>query len=329
MLSGDQFRTLLDAEGTLVIDGALATELEERGHDLKHDLWSAKVLRDSPESIEEVHYDYYRAGANVAITASYQAATSGLTKHFGLSEDAGQDLIKRSVQVAIDARAAAYKNGVDQTRALLVAGSVGPYGAFLADGSEYRGDYVRTLDELKDFHRPRIQALVDAGVDLLALETIPNRTEIEALLDLLKTEFPRAIAWLSCTMKDTDHLSDGTAWDDVLTLVDSRFEQIVAFGVNCVPMDSTAEALKKIHSLTGLLLICYPNSGEVWEATTNTWHGQRPDAIITAPSDCENHAQAKLSAEFDSWTAAGAKLIGGCCRTGPAFVRAIHQHLKQ
>lgn len=326
MLTKGKFVELLQNEGTLVLDGALATELEERGHDLKHDLWSAKVLMEDTEAIEKVHYDYYIAGANVAITASYQAATDGLTKHFGMSEADGKALLVRSVEAAQTARQKAYDQGVPASRRLLVAGSVGPYGAYLADGSEYRGDYIRTSKGFKDFHRPRIEAMIDAGVDVLALETIPSQLEIVALLDLLSDEFPNAVAWLGCTMKDTEHLSDGTSWSEVLAVVNAHTAQVVAFGINCIPMASTAEALRNIRPLTQLPMVCYPNSGEIWEATTNTWKGERPDELLANNANQEVAMQ-KLSAEFKCWQAAGAQLIGGCCRTGPAFVKAIRDHL--
>ncbi|KAF7187306.1 Homocysteine S-methyltransferase [Pseudocercospora fuligena] len=333
MLSRSDFQALLDSEGLLIVDGALATELETRGHDLNHPLWSAKLLKESPASIEDVHFDYFKAGANIAITASYQAGIEGLTTHFGVEESEARLLIKRSVGVAQAARDALAKpsnatspHGSPKTR--LIAGSVGPYGAFLADGSEYRGDYQRTLDEFKDFHRSRIETLIEAGVDLLALETMPNMAEIQALLELLQTEFPHAIAWLSCSMKGAAHLSDGTPWQNVLDLVNEHQARIVSFGINCVPLHETTDALEQIKRFTDLPLICYPNSGEVWESATHTWHGSQPDALLAEHSG-KSKAASQLAADFDSWTKAGARLVGGCCRTGPAFIAAIHNHLKE
>lgn len=256
MLTESEFTSLLEARRTLVIDGALATELEIRGHDLNHALWSAKVLRDDPESIKDVHLDYYLAGADIAITSSYQAATQGLTDHFDLNENEGKALIRRSVEVAQQARKEAYQRGVDANRKLLIAGSVGPFGAYLADGSEYRGDYVRTPGEFKDFHRPRIQALIEGGVDLLALETIPCILEIRALLDLLREDFPTAIAWLSCTVRDASSLCDGTEWKEVLEALVSAESQIVGLGINCVPMAIATDTLQNMHALTELPLVC-------------------------------------------------------------------------
>lgn len=314
MLSKIQFEALLKAEGSLVIDGALATELEARGHDLNHALWSAKVLRDDPASIERVHYDYYMAGAHIAITASYQASTAGLYDHFGMNESAARAMIVRSVQIARKARDSALKKGIDRDRPLLIAGSVGPYGSYLADGSEYRGDYERTIGEFKDFHRPRIEALVDAGSDLLALETMPNFKEIKALLELLQEDFPAVIVWLSCTSKDSGHLSDGTPWSDVLALINGYVNAVIGFGINCVPFATAWQTLKNISDLTELPLVCYPNSGEIWDAKTKTWSGG-------SSSDYSN-AQA-----VSSWTKNGARLVGGCCRTGPAYIDEVARHL--
>jgi homocysteine S-methyltransferase len=326
MLSKKELDDVLTARGTLILDGALATELEARGHDLNHPLWSAKILKDDPASIEEVHYDYYLAGADVAITASYQAATLGLTDHFDMDEEEGKDLIKRSVHVAQSARAKAYDNGVDASLKLLVAGSVGPYGAYLSDGSEYRGDYIRTEKEFQDFHRPRIQALIDAGADLLAVETIPSMLEIQAILSLLQSDFPNAVAWLSCTAHSAEALCDQTPWEEVLRLLDGHRDQIIGFGINCVPMAMANATLEYLSKLTTLGLVCYPNSGEIWDAVTKTWHGERPDEGLTSEQSAKNDKA--LAHEFRQWTQNGAKMIGGCCRCGPAFVKAMSKTLE-
>lgn len=311
MLSKATFNSLLP----LIIDGALATELEIRGHDLNHPLWSGKILRSDPDAIKDVHLDYFHAGANVAITASYQTSVQGLVDSFGIGKTEARELIKRSVQVAQDAR-----EEVKDGKMMLVAGSVGPYGAYLHDGNEYRGDYVRTQEELKEFHRPRMQALVEAGVDLLAIETIPNFEETRALLDLLREEVPQAIAWLSFTTKDPGHIADGTPWSEVLQLINQHSDQIVAVGVNCVPMAGVTETLRNMEAQTDIPLLCYPNSGEVFDSATNSWHGERPDDVL----------EGKSEHRFDTgaWTSHGAKLIGGCCRTGPAFVKAVCADLR-
>lgn len=315
---------LLASRGTLVIDGALATELEERGLDLNHALWSAKVLQEQPESIEKVHLDYFIAGADIAITASYQATPRGLSEQLDMTDEESRSLISRSVTLARNARTAAYASGVDRTRRLLVAGSVGPFGAYLADGSEYRGDYTKTVEEYQSFHRPRVQALLAAGVDILALETMPNFCEIRAIVDLLHAEFPSTVAWLACTIKDPSHLSDGTPLQAVLSYIHENDLQIMAFGVNCVPLDTVPETLKHLSQSTCLPLLCYPNSGETWDAQNKTWHGKRPDDELNT---AVRSNQTSLLSPAALWIKNGARLIGGCCRTGPAFIRAIRADL--
>ena len=315
MLTRNQFEALLGERGALVIDGALATELENRGHNLNHALWSAKVLKDNPDSISEVHKDYYLAGADIAITASYQASTRGLHDHFHMNEADAIKLIKDSVKVAQQARDDAYLQGVASERKLLVAGSVGPYGAYLADGSEYRGNYHRTKTEFQTFHRPRIQALVDANVDLLAIETMPKLAEITAVLELLRYEFPMAVAWLSCTLRNSRHISDGTSVKDLLKHVGNYRDQVVAVGVNCVPNGLILETLQWMKEYTTLPLLCYPNSGEAWNAETKTWSG------VTAQSG-------PLAQQIRSWRTTGARLIGGCCRTGPDYIKVVSRAIR-
>lgn len=289
----------------LVLDGAMATELEARGCDLTDTLWSAKVLIENPELIYQVHYDYFNAGAQVAITASYQATPQGFAKR-ELDEQTALALIAKSAQLAIRAREA-YRLDAPDAGALLVAGSVGPYGAYLADGSEYRGDYRLPQAAMMDFHRPRIQALVAAGVDLLACETLPSFAEIQALVTLLE-EYPDTPAWFSFTLRDSEHLSDGTPLREVVAFL-ARAPQVVALGINCIALDAVEAALKTLSALTNLPLVVYPNSGEQYDAATKTWHS---DASACSLIDA-----------MPAWQAAGAKLIGGCCRTTPADIAAI------
>ncbi|KAK0835598.1 Vacuolar protein sorting-associated protein 26 [Friedmanniomyces endolithicus] len=324
MLTPKEFRSLLQQRGTLVVDGALATELETKGLDLNHPLWSGKALRDNPTTIQVVHLDYYLAGADIAITSSYQTSTQGLKDHLSIDEKEAMDLVRKSVKLAQEARREAYETGkIEEGRKLLVAGSIGPYGAYLSDGSEYRGDYQRTVHEFQTFHRPRIAALVDQGADLLAIETMPSLPEIEAVIALLKSDFPTAIAWISCTLRDAEHLSDGTRMVDVLRLA-AGSEQIVAFGVNCVPMRLCTAALQNLQAClvdlpapsNAFPLLCYPNSGEIWDAETKTWRGER------------GAAENELATRVAYWRDAGARLIGGCCRAGPKDVAEIARALR-
>ncbi|UZH04745.1 homocysteine S-methyltransferase [Pantoea anthophila] len=289
----------------LILDGALATELEARGCQLADALWSAKVLMEDPELIYQVHYDYFVAGARCAITASYQATPQGFATR-GLSEDESLALIARSVELAQRARHD-YLAVRPDAKTLLVAGSVGPYGAFLADGSEYRGDYALPEAVMMAFHRPRVQALLAAGADLLACETLPSFAEAQALVKLL-AEFPDARAWFSFTLRDAGHISDGTPLAEVVSWLNQQ-PQVVALGVNCVALESVTPALQQLQTLTDKPLVVYPNSGEQYDAGSKTWH--------SAPSGCTLHD--KLA----EWQQAGARLIGGCCRTSPGDIAAI------
>ncbi|MCP1439971.1 homocysteine S-methyltransferase [Erwinia persicina] len=294
----------------LVLDGAMATELEARGCDLSDALWSAKVLIENPELIYQVHYDYFKAGAQVAITASYQATPQGFAQR-GLDETAALALIARSVALAVKARED-YLAAAPQAGPLLVAGSVGPYGAFLADGSEYRGDYALPQAEMMAFHRPRVRALVAAGADILACETLPSFAEIKALIALL-AEFPATPAWFSFTLRDSEHLSDGTPLAEVIAFLDAQ-PQAVALGINCIALDKVTAALKVFSALSAKPLVVYPNSGEQYDAVSKSWHS---DA-----STCT------LADNLAEWQAAGARLIGGCCRTTPADIKAIAQRCR-
>lgn len=310
----DPIAEVLAKKPVVVLDGALATELEARGLDLSSALWSAKALQETPDVIYQVHLDYFRSGADVAITSSYQATPLGLQKHLGMNPEQSQQLIQKSVELAQRARDTAIKEDQEKSssntaRKLLVAGSVGPYGAYLADGSEYRGDYSIPDEEMKAFHRPRIQALVDAGVDILACETIPSFAETKALVELLQTDFPSTSAWLSYTVRDSHHLSDGTSLAEV-TAITNASDQVVAVGVNCVPEADVSAILDHMSTLTDKPLVAYPNSGEQWDAEARAWSGQR--------SGGQEHAH--VVAE---WRSKGARLIGGCCRTGPKDIEVI------
>ncbi|KAA8671348.1 homocysteine S-methyltransferase [Pantoea dispersa] len=304
-MSRNPIAAALTHTDTLILDGALATELEARGCDLADTLWSAKVLMENPELIYQVHYDYFAAGANVAITASYQATPLGFAAR-GLDSGQASALIRQSVALAQRARDD-YRAASGSEAPLLVAGSVGPYGAYLANGAEYRGDYALPAAEMKDFHRPRVAALLEAGVDLLACETLPSFGEIQALISLL-AEFPHSSAWFSFTLRDAQHLSDGTPLSKVAEVINAA-PQVVAVGLNCVALESVTPALQTLQALTDKPLLVYPNSGEQYDAVSKSWH--------SAPSGCTLHDK------FPEWQQAGARLIGGCCRTTPQDIAAI------
>jgi homocysteine S-methyltransferase len=306
----DVLLPLLDKQGFIILDGALATELERRGYKLNTSLWSAEVLIKNPRMIQQVHLDYFLAGADVATTSSYQVSDEGL-EDAGLSTIDASKLVKRSVELAMKARLEANEQQPD--RKLIVAGSIGPYGAYLANGAEYRGDYRLSEDQFKAFHRPRMRALVEAGVDVLAIETIPSFPETLALQNLL-SEFPGARAWFSFTLKDSGHISDGTSLRQVADVLETS-NQITAIGVNCVPPESAIEALQLLSGLTKKPLVVYPNSGESYDASSKKWNDKRKDRY-------------DLATLAPKWFSAGAKFIGGCCRMTPTEIRNVRRALE-
>ncbi|MGW4469045.1 homocysteine S-methyltransferase [Nonomuraea sp. NPDC004354] len=282
---------------TLVLDGGLATHLEALGADLSDDLWSARLLVEDPSLIRRVHADYFAAGAQVATTASYQASVPGFVKR-GMSEREAADLIALSVELAVQAR--------DEAGGGLVAASVGPYGAYLANGAEYTGDYDLDEDGLVAWHRPRWEILAGSGADLLACETIPSFAEAKAIGRLLK-ETPETKAWLAFSCRDDKHLNDGTP----IRLAAALFAdspQVVAVGVNCT---SPAHIPGLIRQLAGFTIVVYPNSGETWDADNRRWLG------TADPAEFGEAAR--------EWKELGAALIGGCCRTTPEHVRRVRE----
>ena len=299
---------ILNRHPALVIDGALATELERRGCDLKDELWSAKILLEQPESIKQVHLDYFKAGADCAITSSYQATIEGFARR-GLKKKEAISLIQKSVSLAIEARDefwAAAPNRLGRSKPF-VAASVGPYGAFLADGSEYRGNYGLTEKELIDFHRPRMKALVEAGADLLACETIPSLIEAHALAKLLK-EFPNISAWFSFTARDEKSVSGGQVFADCVRQLEDH-PQIAALGINCTSPEYITSLIREAKKETHKPILVYPNSGETYDAASNNWNG--------------NPVLDSFGEQAREWYEAGARLIGGCCRTTPEDIRVI------
>ncbi|MCD7035403.1 homocysteine S-methyltransferase [Metabacillus sp. GX 13764] len=290
----------------LILDGALATELEKHGCSLDDPLWSAKVLLENPDVIYRVHKDYFEAGADCAITASYQATEEGFLKK-GIGREEAISLIKKTVELAKEARDEVWRKSDSERPKPLVAGSVGPYGAYLADGSEYTGDYDVTRETLISFHRSRIQALIEAGADVLAFETIPSFQEAEVLLSLLE-DFPDMYAWLSFSLKNGQQISDGTELAKCAEAF-GKHVQIASIGVNCAPADAAAKAIQLLGKHTQKPLIIYPNSGESYDATTKTWDG--------------NSSCAEISGQSASWFEAGARLIGGCCRTNSDQIKQL------
>jgi homocysteine S-methyltransferase len=284
---------------TLVLDGGLATHLEALGADLRDDLWSARLLLEDPGLIRRVHADYFAAGADVATTASYQATLPGFAGR-GIGAAEAKRLLRLSVELAGQAR--------DEAGHGLVAASVGPYGAYLANGAEYTGDYDLDEEGLLAWHRPRWEILAGAGADLLACETIPSMAEARALARLV-TETPEVKAWVSFSCRDEAHLNDGTPIEEAAALFAGN-PQIVAVGVNCT---APRHVPGLISRLTVLPVVVYPNSGESWDAGDRRWLG------LADPAEYGQAAK--------EWQDRGASMIGGCCRTTPEHIRQVRAHV--
>ena len=323
------------ASGPMVLDGGLATLLEAHGHDLTSALWSARLLLDDPGAITAAHREYFEAGAQVAITSSYQASFDGLAA-LGLDRAAAADALRRSVALARTAAARAARPATDPTDKLgqttdpadklgqttdpadglgqatdsaggagrrWVAASVGPYGAALADGSEYRGDYGLSVAELRAWHRPRLQVLAGAGADVLAIETIPCLAEVEALLEEVRGT--GMSAWLSLTCAGGRTRAGEPASEAFAMAAD--VDEIIAVGVNCCDADEALGLVQLAVQQSGKPGVVYPNSGERWDADRRCWSG-------TSTFGPEHAAE---------WIAAGAALVGGCCRVGPAAISRL------
>lgn len=295
----------------LVTDGGLGTALESRGIVLDHDLWSAGLLREDPDTLAEVHAAFASAGADIVTTASYQIGPHTGLADRGLTDTEVRRLTSASVAVAREATSRG------TAAAVLIAGSVGPFGAVLGDGSEYTGDYALTAAKFAAFHRPRIEALAEAGADVIALETQPSLPEIRVLTDLVEeTGVP---AWLTVTLADgpgtAPRLPDGTPLT-ALAEVAAAHPAIGALGVNCVRPAQVAPALEALAAVTELPLIAYPNSGETYDAETMTW--QDPDAESIATGNDRLGAW-----PVADWIDRGARIIGGCCRTTPEDIAAL------
>ncbi len=291
-----------------VLDGGFATELERRGADISGALWSARLLLDDPGRIEAVHRAYYEAGAEVAITASYQASYGGFAQE-GLDAAETTRLLQLSVELAARARRAYLAEHPAPPRALWVAASVGPFGAARHDGSEYHGDYGVGQRELHDFHRERLRVLAATAPDILACETIPSLNEARVLTELLP-EVTAARAWISFTACDDRHTAHGEPLADCARLLDA-VPQVVAIGVNCVRPDHVTSLIREIRRGTAKPIVVYPNSGERWNGAAHEWQGASDDAA--------------LADRVPEWIAAGAVWIGGCCRTTPEAIAAVRR----
>ncbi len=296
----------------MVLDGGLATELEARGHDIDDALWSARLLIDEPEAIRRLHLDYLEAGADCIVSASYQASLPGFVRQ-GSSEAAAERALRRSVELALAARDefwATPENRAGRQRPL-VAASIGPYGAFLADGSEYSGDYDLDAAGLADFHRRRLGLLALCGADLLACETIPSAIEARVLVGLIE-EIPGCRTWVSFSCRDGQRICDGARLAAIAAEI-AASPRVIAVGVNCTAPRHIGTLISAVRGVTVKPIVAYPNSGETWDAESMQWlASDRAPAALTAAAE---------------WIERGARIVGGCCCTGPGEIRDLRRRL--
>ena len=295
----------LAVQDVIVLDGAFATELEARGFSVNDALWSAKALFERPDLVREVHLDYLRAGADVVTSASYQATVEGFMKR-GFSKEEAAALIQKSIQLAQEARDLYLAEREGNGRVPFVAASVGPYGAYLADGSEYRGDYGIDEDALVAFHAERLALLAEEKPDLLACETLPCLVEARAIVRALREREIRIPAWFSFSCRDAAHISDGMEIAVCARWLDT-VPEAAAIGLNCTAPQYVESLIGEIRRETTKPIVVYPNSGETYDASDKSWHGAAEDFGTIARR----------------WHTAGARLIGGCCRTTPREIADI------
>jgi homocysteine S-methyltransferase len=303
----------IDSRGFVLLDGGLATELERRGSDLDHPLWSAKLLLEAPERIEAVHFDYFRAGADVGTSASYQATIAGFAAR-GVDAGGAEELLRLSVELVRRARDRYVAEHPHGSLRPLVAASIGCYGAFLHDGSEYTGDYGLSRKELVDFHRPRLEVLAGTGPDLLAFETLPSKLEAEAVVSLLSELDDPAPAWVSFSCRSETEVSHGEPFRECVAVA-AASERVIAVGVNCTAPRFVSGLLRSARGVTGKPLVVYPNSGERWDGIRHRWAPGEPEPLLE-----------DLAPE---WYRLGARLLGGCCRTTPDTIERMRLRLEQ
>ena len=293
----------------LLIDGAMSTALEQLGADTNNSLWTASVLANQPALVKKVHQEYFKAGARLAITDTYQANVPAFIKN-GYSKQEAHSLIQRAVALAKEAR-----DEYQQETGIYnyVAGALGPYGAYLANGSEYTGDYHLSTVEYQQFHRPRLTDILTVGVDVIAIETQPRLDEVLAELDLVKELAPDTLCYVSFSLKDSTRLPDGTPLAVAARTV-AKYPNVFAVGVNCIPLEEVTAAIETVHQVTDKPVIAYPNSSATYDPTTKTWsypHGGRG-----------------LVDYLPQWLAAGLTIVGGCCTTTPQDIAALHEYLE-
>lgn len=293
-----------------VLDGSLAAALEEQGVKNESELWTAQALSANIEAVYDAHYSYLAAGAQMILTDTYQANLQAFEKA-GHSKQQAENLVGMAVLVAQKAR----DDYEEQTgKHALVAASIGPYGAYLADGSEYRGDYLLNDAQYLNFHLPRLTTILAQSPDCLALETQPKLSEPLALLRWLEKNVPQMPVYVAFTLRDETTLSDGTKLERAVAAI-SKFEQVFAIGINCIAPELVSGALKVIRQATTKKIIVYPNLGAKYDPETKQW--------------AKSEQQLDFTQLAEKWHQAGASIIGGCCMTTSPQISQIATYFEQ
>jgi homocysteine S-methyltransferase len=311
-MNSNPLARFVSGQGLIILDGGLATALETHGHDLNDSLWSAKLLIEAPDAIRDQHTAYLKAGADCISTATYQASLPGFRAR-GLNDEQSLELMKLAVDLAVEARATFWADPENQKNRQypLVAASIGPYGAYLADGSEYRGNYDATDAQLAEFHRSRWQVLSSSKADLLACETLPSGREAEILLQILR-EQKDCWAWLSFSCSDGENLCDGTPLKEIVQAC-HEVPNVAAVGINCTAPGHLPSLIAMAREATDKMILAYPNLGERYDPVTKTWG--------TEPSDD------RWLESADEWVRLGVSGVGGCCRIGPAMISELRRRI--
>jgi homocysteine S-methyltransferase len=304
---------ILQKQKVFILDGALGTQIQKNGHDVNDSLWSAKFLNEDTSVIKEVHKQYLEAGADCIITSSYQASIEGFLKK-GFSKEKAIELIKLSINIAKEARDEYWEVFEDKQSRIkpLVAASIGPYGAYLADGSEYSGDYKISDEELKDFHKRRLEIIVETNPDILACETIPLLKEAKIICDLLK-QYPHIASWITFSAKNENYTNAGDDIKECMTYLNKQ-GHISAVGINCTAPQYIPMLIENIKSVSSKPIVVYPNGGSKYNPITKVWE----------KGELSPQEYAKLS---HLWYTKGAKVIGGCCETTPNEIECIRKTL--
>jgi len=304
MNSASPFDPANPLAGVRVLDGGLATELEAAGANISGTLWSAHVLEEEPEKLKSVHRAYVQAGAQVLATCSYQVSRMSYVEA-GLNADRADQALMRSIRLAREVVAEFPEERV------LVAASLGPYGAALHNGAEYTGHYDCSFSDLVRFHRERLEVLAllagSNAPDLLAFETFPSLEEARAVAAALEP-FPHLRAWFSFSCRNGQLTSHGEPVAEVAAFL-NQLPQAVAVGVNCIPARHVSSLIAELRQGTSKSILVYPNSGEGWDAVNRCWSGVTPVA--------------DFQAQATSWFSQGASIVGGCCRIGPSHIAQV------